>query len=101
MIMKRLSPRSFPFILYTVITAVERGTFGDDCKEKRSSRVPNEDGSAFTGSNLSVELKQEYYRHMNRNSDENEDYQFSESIYDEDPLPRPSHKKTFTKRSLS
>lgn len=90
---EKAKPKVLPFHTIYCYNCGGKGHFGDDCKEKRSSRVPNEDGSAFTGSNLSVELKQEYYRHMNRNSDENEDYQFSESIYDEDPLPRPSHKR--------
>ncbi|AJV11563.1 Air2p [Saccharomyces cerevisiae YJM1447] len=90
---EKAKPEVLPFHTIYCYNCGGKGHFGDDCKEKRSSRVPNEDGSAFTGSNLSVELKQEYYRHMNRNSDENEDYQFSESIYDEDPLPRPSHKR--------
>ncbi|SMN18312.1 similar to Saccharomyces cerevisiae YDL175C AIR2 Zinc knuckle protein, involved in nuclear RNA processing and degredation as a component of the TRAMP complex [Maudiozyma saulgeensis] len=37
------------------------GHFGDDCSERRSSRVPNEDGSAFSGENLSYVLKDEYF----------------------------------------
>lgn len=38
------------------------GHFGDDCNERRSSRVPNDDGSAFSGDNLSNTLKNEYFK---------------------------------------
>lgn len=37
------------------------GHFGDDCGDRRSSRVPNDDGSAFAGENLSSVLKEEYF----------------------------------------
>ena len=37
------------------------GHFGDECKQRRSSRVPNDDGSAFSGDNLSIQLKNEYF----------------------------------------
>ncbi|KAG0671049.1 hypothetical protein C6P45_001336 [Maudiozyma exigua] len=43
------------------------GHFGDDCSERRSSRVPNEDGSAFSGENLSQVLKNEYYDNIDSN----------------------------------
>ncbi|CAI1924638.1 hypothetical protein SEUBUCD646_0D00770 [Saccharomyces eubayanus] len=82
-----------PFHTIYCYNCGEKGHFGDDCEERRSSRVPNEDGSAFTGSNLSTDLKQEYYQHINRNLKNNENYQFSGSIYDEEPLPKPSHKR--------
>ncbi|EDO15056.1 hypothetical protein Kpol_411p1, partial [Vanderwaltozyma polyspora DSM 70294] len=42
------------------------GHFGDDCNQMRSSRVPNDDGSAFSGDNLSRPLKKEYYRTLSR-----------------------------------
>ncbi|SCU91602.1 LADA_0F10946g1_1 [Lachancea dasiensis] len=44
----------------------EKGHFGDDCYHDRSSRVPNEDGSAFSGENLPKQVKQDYYTHLER-----------------------------------
>lgn len=41
-----------------------QGHFGDDCSMRRSSKVPNEDGSAFSGENLPQELKAEYSRNL-------------------------------------
>ncbi|CUM67601.1 uncharacterized protein PRCAT00005301001 [Priceomyces carsonii] len=35
--------------------------YGDDCKEPRTSRVPNQNGSAFSGSNLPKSLRNIYY----------------------------------------
>lgn len=40
------------------------GHFGDDCNERRSSRVPNHDGSAFSGENLSRMFKKKYYNSL-------------------------------------
>ncbi|EJS44430.1 air2p [Saccharomyces arboricola H-6] len=90
---KMAKSKVLPFHTIYCYNCGEKGHFGDDCKKRRSSRVPNDDGSAFTGSNLSAELKQEYYCHVNRNSKENENYQFSGSIYDEEPLPTLSQKR--------
>ncbi|CUS23307.1 LAQU0S09e01838g1_1 [Lachancea quebecensis] len=42
-----------------------QGHFGDDCRLRRSSKVPNEDGSAFSGENLPQELKAEYSHKLN------------------------------------
>lgn len=42
-----------------------QGHFGDDCYERRSSRVPNDDGSAFSGENLPQSLKDEYFDILN------------------------------------
>ncbi|CCH61731.1 hypothetical protein TBLA_0F01890 [Henningerozyma blattae CBS 6284] len=42
------------------------GHFGDDCRERRSSKVPIEDGSAFSGDNLAPSLKKEYYSLLNK-----------------------------------
>lgn len=78
-----------------------KGHFGDDCPERRSSRVPNEDGSAFAGDNLPGKLKQEYFaslRKYNRerrwqdygNEDQTDasqfdynDYEFDDAYYDD------------------
>ncbi|WEJ95319.1 hypothetical protein PSN45_002834 [Yamadazyma tenuis] len=35
--------------------------FGDECKEARTSRVPNLSGSAFSGSNLPQQLRKTYF----------------------------------------
>lgn len=57
-----------------------KGHFGDDCWEYRSSRVPNEDGSAFSGENLPQELKADYFRHLDNAGTE---YRDSFSLYPE------------------
>lgn len=41
-----------------------KGHFGDDCMSARSSRVPNDDGSAFAGNNLPSSVRQDYGRNL-------------------------------------
>ncbi|KAH3902723.1 TRAMP complex RNA-binding subunit SCDLUD_000309 [Saccharomycodes ludwigii] len=41
-----------------------KGHFGDDCSEARSSRVPLDDGSAFSGDNLPETLRNEYWKNL-------------------------------------
>lgn len=82
-----------------------QGHYGDDCNQRRSSRVPNDDGSAFAGNNLGDHLRGKYYRHVDeerskRKSKKNHggnrtkkypvndhfdynDYEYNDSIYDE------------------
>ncbi|KAL3237084.1 zinc finger CCHC domain-containing protein [Nakaseomyces bracarensis] len=82
-----------------------QGHYGDDCNQRRSSRVPNDDGSAFAGNNLGDEVRNKYYRHIDeergkRKNKKNHsgnrtkkypsndhfdynDYEYDDSIYDE------------------
>ncbi|EDO17241.1 hypothetical protein Kpol_538p1 [Vanderwaltozyma polyspora DSM 70294] len=77
-----------------------KGHFGDDCDLRRSSRVPNEDGSAFSGDNLTNSLKKEYFQNIDNVRrdersvstcdyyEENEesyydDYEYNEEEYDQ------------------
>lgn len=62
------SRRNLPVHKIYCYNCGEKGHFGDDCWEYRSSRVPNEDGSAFSGENLPQKLKPEYYRHLDNAS---------------------------------
>lgn len=95
-----------------------RGHFGDDCGERRSSRVPNDDGSAFAGENLSSVLKDEYFdkmqdgysrnsgrqslyddyanqrSHNNNNSQfDYNDYEYDDDMYDERPQKKRAKKQ--------
>lgn len=72
------------------------GHFGDDCAERRSSRVPNTDGSAFCGDNLATKFKQHYFNQLKdykreasqRQHFDNEhefnllDYEYNDDAYD-------------------
>ncbi|SCV99861.1 LAFE_0B04126g1_1 [Lachancea fermentati] len=88
-----------------------KGHFGDDCDFRRSSRVPNDDGSAFSGDNLPKKLKVEYYRQLNKSRREKsrftslypsdtedydpfevDDYEFDDAFYD-DNVSSKSNKK--------
>lgn len=82
-----------------------QGHYGDDCNQRRSSRVPNDDGSAFAGNNLGDDLRGRYYKHIDeeRGKKKNKknhsgnrtkkypsndhfdynDYEYDDSIYDE------------------
>lgn len=70
----------------------EMGHFGDECPRGRSSRVPNDDGSAFSGDNLAASLRRKYFtglarfkRDMEYESDYcNEGYNFSAFSNNED-----------------
>lgn len=56
-----------------------KGHFGDECEKQRSSRVPNDDGSAFSGKNLTPDLRRQYFYNLKkqRTSEEKES-----SVYD-------------------
>ena len=74
-----------------------RDSFGDDCDQRRSSRVPNDDGSAFSGDNLDSKLKNQYYDRLEEYIKENEqkyydnyaddfnydDYEYDDASYDD------------------
>lgn len=42
--------------------------FGDECPEQRNSRIPNSNGSAFSGSNLPKHLRSVYYDSIGQGS---------------------------------
>lgn len=44
----------------------DKGHYGDECDKARSSRVPNDDGSAFSGKNLTSELRGQYTHNIDR-----------------------------------
>lgn len=56
-----------------------QGHLGDDCNQRRSSRVPNDDGSAFSGDNLAEELKTKYFNNLNKQSRQSS----RQSLYDD------------------
>ncbi|CCE66237.1 hypothetical protein TPHA_0P00790 [Tetrapisispora phaffii CBS 4417] len=86
------------------------GHLGDDCKEYRSSRVPNDDGSAFSGENLSTPLKKMYYQKLNEEYDYYDyGYRKNQSSYndlnwrqanDQHYMQKPLPKPTSTMQSL-
>lgn len=84
------------------------GHFGDDCPQRRSSRVPNDDGSAFSGDNLPQELKRQYFQHLSQqqrdcegNQFDYNDYEFDETYYEQDRLNKSTvEKKNSNHRSL-
>lgn len=38
--------------------------YGDECSEQRTSKIPNQNGSAFSGTNLPRYLRSFYFRHL-------------------------------------
>ena len=58
-----------------------KGHFGDDCSQRRSSRVPLDDGSAFSGDNLCNKLKKEYFQNITDNRND-KDYYDDDEIFD-------------------
>ncbi|AMD19960.1 HCL191Cp [Eremothecium sinecaudum] len=61
-----------------------KGHFGDDCPLPRSSRVPNDDGSAFSGDNLASDLRREYFNRLSKQKREYEYYEETEAGAEED-----------------
>ncbi|CAM9019664.1 unnamed protein product, partial [Wickerhamomyces anomalus] len=52
----------------------EKGHYGDECPSERTSRVPNLDGSAFSGHNLPQQLRDKYFSlHKKRRRDDDYD----------------------------
>lgn len=56
--------RLMPLHLIFCYNCGGKGHFGDDCMEGRSSRVPNDDGSAFAGNNLPSLARKDYGRNL-------------------------------------
>lgn len=89
-----------------------KGHFGDDCVERRSSRVPNDDGSAFSGDNLSADLKRQYFRNVGKQRREEysaaryndfnyDDYEFDDALYDEPQVSQNKNWNNSRKRKQS
>lgn len=52
----------------------EKGHYGDECPSERTSRVPNLDGSAFSGHNLPSQMRDKYFSmHKKRKRDDDDD----------------------------
>lgn len=78
--------KKIPFDKIFCYNCGSQGHFGDDCHNKRSSRVPNDDGSAFSGDNLPSKLKRSYYNYVNglkQNSNNNNHFDFNDYEIDE------------------
>lgn len=85
-----------------------KGHFGDDCPKRRSSRVPNEDGSSFSGDNLSQPLKINYFQNLRKQKQEQSssaDYmtyeEFDRAMYDDEPRKNKKSQKRNRERSSS
>ncbi|CCH63122.1 hypothetical protein TBLA_0J01250 [Henningerozyma blattae CBS 6284] len=63
-----------PMHLIFCYNCASKGHFGDDCPKRRSSKVPLDDGSAFTGKNLSDDLKKQYFQNLE--SKKKDDYYY-------------------------
>lgn len=65
-----------------------KGHFGDDCLEARSSRVPNDDGSAFAGNNLPSSVRPDYNRNLKeykvKTDYSYDDYDYNNYNFEED-----------------
>lgn len=92
--------RTLPMHAFYCYNCGGKGHMGDECDSRRSSRVPNEDGSAFSGDNLSAELKKDYFQNLRKqrlerdNEFDYRDYEFDDALYDDEPVPeRPKSKK--------
>lgn len=75
---KSESKKQIPFDKIYCYNCGAQGHFGDDCDQRRSSRVPNDDGSAFSGDNLPAVLKKTYFNYINDVTGSNRP-----SLYDE------------------
>lgn len=73
--------RILPIHLIFCYNCGGKGHFGDDCLEQRSSRVPNDDGSAFAGNNLPSSVRRDYMRSLNEYHDR-KDRDNDDSYYD-------------------
>lgn len=95
------SMKKVPFDRIFCYNCGSQGHFGDDCDKRRSSRVPNDDGSAFSGDNLPSKLKRSYYTYINEmkrgNNNNNHfdfsDYEIDESYYNNDTGSKRNNKK--------
>lgn len=64
---KGLQKLVYPFRFIYCYNCAEKGHYGDDCPQRRSLRVPNIDGSAFSGDNLPKGLRNQYFQLLRRN----------------------------------
>lgn len=96
------SKRTLPMHAFYCYNCGGKGHLGDECDLRRSSRVPNDDGSAFSGDNLSPGLKRQYHRNLRKqrlerdNEFDYNDYEFDDALYDDEPVnkkPKSSFKK--------
>lgn len=93
------SMKKVPFDRIFCYNCGSQGHFGDDCDKRRSSRVPNDDGSAFSGDNLPSKLKRSYYTYINEmkrgnnNHFDFSDYEIDESYYNNDSGSKRNNKK--------
>lgn len=90
------SKRTLPMHAFYCYNCGGKGHLGDQCDFRRSSRVPNDDGSAFSGDNLSPELKKEYFQNLRKqrlerdNEFDYQDYEFDDALYDDEPVRKRS-----------
>ncbi|GAV53097.1 hypothetical protein ZYGR_0AI03790 [Zygosaccharomyces rouxii] len=90
------SKRALPMHALYCYNCGGKGHLGDECDSRRSSRVPNDDGSAFSGDNLSPELKKEYFQNLRKqrlerdNEFDYQDYEFDDALYDDEPVRKRS-----------
>ncbi|CCK69516.1 TRAMP complex RNA-binding subunit KNAG_0C04130 [Huiozyma naganishii CBS 8797] len=88
--------KKVPFEKVYCYNCGSQGHFGDDCWGPRSSRVPKDDGSAFSGDNLDKTLGEQYYEYLdalerqdaqynsynNSGTIDYNDYEFDDASYD-------------------
>lgn len=70
---------AYPFRSVYCYNCAAKGHYGDDCPQTRSSRIPNFDGSAFSGDNLPRSLRGQYWSlfKKRRFEDDDEYYELS------------------------
>ncbi|KAL3232912.1 zinc finger protein [Nakaseomyces bracarensis] len=74
-----MSKKNLPMHLIYCYNCGEKGHYGDECDKNRSSRVPNDDGSAFSGKNLTSELRSQYFYNLKKQRSVEEE---NPSVYD-------------------
>ncbi|GMM34477.1 TRAMP complex RNA-binding subunit [Saccharomycopsis crataegensis] len=69
----------YPFRSVFCYNCAAKGHFGDDCPGPRSSRIPNFDGSSFSGDNLPRDLRDQYFHLLRKRSYEDDESEGSKS----------------------